>query len=75
MRILYKTLTVVVLSGLVCYTGRKLNLQEKNYTPTAEQSILQVRQTTAAIQKTTQIHQKGDVRMQNQTRHNLNRAK
>ena len=30
MRNFYKALTVAVLAGLVCYTGRSLNLQEKS---------------------------------------------
>lgn len=75
MRNFYKALTVAVLSGLVCYSGRSLNLQESSPVPTAEQSLLQAQKTTEAINKATQNHQQGDIKMLHKTQHNLNKAK
>lgn len=50
MRIIYKTLTVAVLFGLVCYTGRSLNMSALP-PPTAEQSLEQVKHTASTLHK------------------------
>ncbi len=62
MRIIYKTLTVAVLAGLVCYTGRSLNMSASP-TPTAEQSLKQVKHTADALHKI----QQGEITMSEHT--------
>lgn len=55
MRNFYKALTLAVLAGLVCYTGRSLNLQEKSPAPTAEQSLLQAQKQPKPLTKQPKI--------------------